>query len=105
MTRAEARGRRRPRRHLGLAARVTTTFALGALILSGALASITYFSVRSSLIGQEESSLAHEAIANAEALKSQIEVAAPNYPYALTSVNSTKGVESILEQAGQWYPS
>ncbi|MHB1508714.1 MAG: HAMP domain-containing sensor histidine kinase [Acidimicrobiales bacterium] len=105
MTRAEARGRRRPRRHLGLAARVTTTFALGALILSGALASITYFSVRSSLISQEESSLSHEAIANAEALKSQIEVATPNYPYALTSVNSTKGVESILEQAGQWYPS
>lgn len=105
MTRAETRERRRSRRHLGLAARVTTTFGLGALVISGALASITYFSVRSSLVNQEESSLTHEAIANAEALKSQIEVPVPNYPYALTSVNSARGVESILEQAGQWYPS
>ena len=64
MTEAEAR---RPRRRLGLRARVTLTFALGALVLSGALASITYFSVRSSVISQEEGSLTHEAIATAEA--------------------------------------
>ncbi len=95
---------RRPRRHLGLAARVTTTFALGALVLSGALASITYFSVRSSLISQEESSLAHEAIANAGALQAQIEVPQPDYP-AVLAVNSVRGAQSILEQAGAWYPS
>ncbi|MFZ0172295.1 MAG: HAMP domain-containing sensor histidine kinase, partial [Acidimicrobiales bacterium] len=96
---------RRPRRHLGLAARVTTTFALGALVLSGALASITYFSVRSSLISQEKSSLAHEAIANAEAVKAQIEVAHPYIPSALASVNGARGAESILEEADEWYPS
>ena len=99
------RTRRRPRRHLGLAARVTTTFALGALVLSGALASITYFSVRSSLISQEESTLAHEAIANAEAVKAQIEVHDPYIPSALASVNGARGAESILEEANEWYPS
>ncbi|MGO8874631.1 MAG: ATP-binding protein [Acidimicrobiales bacterium] len=94
--------RGRTRRHLGLAARVTTTFALGALVLSGTLASITYFSVRSSLINQEETSLAHEAVATAEALQGQSE-AGQSVVFALAEINGNAA--SILEQAGQWYPS
>jgi signal transduction histidine kinase len=75
-------------------------------VLSGALASITYFSVRSSLLNQEKSSLAHEAIANAEAVQGQIEVPAFNsISAALVSVNSARGTQSILEQTGDWYPS
>jgi signal transduction histidine kinase len=97
---AVVRGRRR--RHLGLTARVTTTFALGALVLSGTLASITYFSVRSSLLNQEESSLAHEAIATAEALQGQSE-AGQSVVFALVEINGN--AKSILEQSGQWYPS
>jgi signal transduction histidine kinase len=85
---------------------VTTTFALGALVLSGALASITYFSVRSSLLNQEKASLAHEAIANAEAVQGQIEAPGINsISAALVSVNSARGTQSILEQTGDWYPS
>jgi two-component system sensor histidine kinase MtrB len=106
VTPAEARP---PRRRLGLRARVTTTFALGALVLSGALASITYFSVRSSVIGQEEASLTHEAIVSAEALKGEIQVGAssigPDYPVALASLDTARGSESIAEAGGQWYPS
>ncbi len=97
-----APGPRRERRWrpLGLAARVTTTFALGALVLSGALASITYFSVRSSLLNQDRSSLSHEAIANAEAVQGVIEQGS-SYPSALAAV----GTDSIIEQRGEWYPS
>jgi two-component system, OmpR family, sensor histidine kinase MtrB len=95
----------RPRRHLGLRARVTTTFALGALILSGALASITYFSVRSSVVNQEESSLTHEAIASAESLKGAIQVPNADYPNALASLDTARGSQSLLESSGQWYPS
>ena len=106
MKRADARP---PRRRLGLRARVTTTFALGALVLSGALASITYFSVRSSVISQEEASLTHEAIVSAEALKGEIQVGVPpivpDYPVALASLDTARGSESIAEADGQWYPS
>lgn len=91
---------RRRHRPLGLAARVTTTFALGALVLSGALASITYFSVRSSLLNQDRTSSTHEAIANAEAVQGDIEQGS-SYPSALAAV----GTESILEQDGAWFPS
>jgi two-component system sensor histidine kinase MtrB len=106
VTEAEAR---RPRRRLGLRARVTLTFALGALVLSGALASITYFSVRSSVISQEEGSLTHEAIATAEALKGEVQAPAalggPDYAGALASLDTARGSESIAEAGGQWYPS
>jgi len=97
--------RLRRRRHLGLRARVTTTFALGALILSGSLASITYFSVRSSVLQQTESSLTHEAIANAEALNGALQRPGTDYPTALASLDTAPGSESLLEQLGQWYPS
>jgi signal transduction histidine kinase len=84
---------------------VTTTFALGALVLSGVLASVTYLSVRSSVIGQQESSLTHEAIASAESLRGAIQVPNADYPQALASFDTARGSESLLESAGQWYPS
>ncbi|HKH87184.1 MAG TPA: ATP-binding protein [Acidimicrobiales bacterium] len=95
----------RPRRHLGLRARVTTTFALGALVLSGVLASVTYLSVRSSVVNQQESSLTHEAIASAESLRGAIQVPNADYPQALASFDTARGSESLLESGGQWYPS
>jgi signal transduction histidine kinase len=109
VSQADAGRPRRSRRRLGLRARVTLTFALGALVLSGVLASITYFSVRSSVINQEEASLAHEAVASAAAFKEAVQVPSafggPNYPGALASLYTARGSSSIAEAHGQWYPS
>ncbi len=61
-----------PRRRLGLRARVTTAFALGALALSGALAGIGYVAVRSSIVNQQVDSLRHQALANAVLLRGEL---------------------------------
>lgn len=106
MTRAQARP---AWRRLGLRARITLTFALGALVLSGALASITYFSVRSTLISQEETSLMREAVASAEALRGEVQgpvsPLGPDYADALASLDNARGSQSIAEADGLWYPS
>src|ERR1700691_3133672 len=94
----------RRRRRLGLGARVTTTFALGALVLSGALASITYFSVRSSIINQQESSLTHEALGTAEALSGALRHPFLNYATLLNDYATARNSQSILVRSGQWYP-
>ncbi len=97
--------RRRPRRHLGLRARVTTTFALGALVLSGTLASITYFSVRSSVLNQQELSLRHEALGSAVLMSGQLQHAVPDYVGLLASVDATRGSQSFLYKNSEWYVS
>jgi signal transduction histidine kinase len=79
-------------------------------VLSGVLASITYFTVRSSVISQEEASVTHEAIVTAEALKGEVQAPASpgaieDYGLALASLGTARGSESIAEAGGQWYPS
>lgn len=104
----EGRGRPEPprrRRRLGLRARVTTTFALGALVLSGALASITYISVRSSIIDQQESSLTHEALGTAEALSGALRHPVANYAVLLNDYATARNSESLLVRGHQSYPS
>ncbi|MGH9304190.1 MAG: sensor histidine kinase [Acidimicrobiales bacterium] len=103
--RGPAYHRRHYRRHLGLRARLITTFALGAFALSGTLASITYFSVRGSVLAQEESSLRHEAIASAVSVSSKLEHPLPDYPAALASADTTRNAQSLLFHRGQWYVS
>jgi two-component system sensor histidine kinase MtrB len=68
---AEPQGRRRLLR-LGLRARITLSFAFGALVLSSALASITYFTARRQILSQEATSLQRQAFANAEQLYSDV---------------------------------
>src|ERR1022692_4043495 len=96
---------RRRRRHMGLRARVTTTFALGALVLSGSLATITYLTVRSSILNQEQSSLTREAVANAEAIAGALETPGSDALTALQSFGTSPGSQALLEQNGSWYSS
>ena len=58
-------GSRRRSRQLGLRARVTVAFALGALSLSLILSALTYGLVRSNLVQQRESSARAQAFVNA----------------------------------------
>ena len=96
---------RRRHRHVGLRTRVTITFALGALILSGALASLTYYSVRSSVLNQQESSLRHQALDVAELLTAKLANPVPDYAVLLASYDTPRGSQSLLNQKGNWYVS
>lgn len=95
----------RPRRHLGLRARVTTAFALGALVLSGALASITYFSVRNSVVNQQEVSLRQEALGSAVLLSGRLQHPVPDYDQLLASVDPAGGSQSFLYKQNDWFLS
>ena len=58
--------------HLGLRSRITLGFAFGALVLSSALAAITYFTTRSQIVGQELTTLQHQAYTNALELYNEV---------------------------------
>jgi two-component system sensor histidine kinase MtrB len=105
-----------PSRHkLGLRARVTILFALGAAILSGALASITYYSVRDSLLSEQRSTLSREAFASALLLRPELQYNSVLYPYFLKNTAPADGLDSLLyakpadsvgkHAAKHWYSS
>ncbi len=107
-SRAAPVGRDRPhRRHLGLRARITISFALGAAILSGTIAAITFYSVRSSILNQQTSSLFHEAIASAEVLRPELEHSVAYYPQLLANTASSGAEDTLLSRghAHHWYSS
>lgn len=93
------------RRHLGLRARVTTTFALGALALSGTLAGITYFVVRTSIVDQQLTAYRRQALANAVVLRTQLRYPSPNFPEIITTLDAGPNSGSLLYQQGHWYQS
>lgn len=91
-------------RHLGLRMRITITFALGAAVLSGALASITYYSVRSSVLSQQTSALVHETTASAYLLRPALAAGAgQQYVRWLQDTQSSDASESLLYQQHRWY--
>jgi two-component system, OmpR family, sensor histidine kinase MtrB len=61
--------RRRPFARLGLRARITASFAFGALALAILISTITYIKTSSSIVGGDEHSFELQAIANATAAR------------------------------------
>ena len=93
------------KRHLGLRARVTTAFALGALALSGVLAGIGYLAVRSSIVNQQLTSMRHQALANAVLLRGELRVPTAYIPALITTLDSGPNTDSLIYSTGHWYPS
>ncbi|MGA3216500.1 MAG: HAMP domain-containing sensor histidine kinase [Acidimicrobiales bacterium] len=93
-----------PRRRLGLRARVTTAFALGALALSSALAGLGYLAVRTSVVNQQLASMRHQALANAVLLRGELR-ATTYIPFEITTLDSGPNTGSLVYSAGHWYPS
>ena len=68
------RGRHRSRlsRNLGLRARVTATFAIGAFALSTIMAGITYFAARQSFLSERQGADQRQAFANAALIRNAL---------------------------------
>lgn len=98
-------GTNRHRRRLSLRARVTTIFALGALALSGALAGITYFVVRQSVVNQQLSSLRRQALANGVLLRGELRVPSVSIIQLITTLDTGPNTSSLIYDRGQWYTS
>ncbi|MCU1493141.1 MAG: periplasmic sensor signal transduction histidine kinase [Acidimicrobiaceae bacterium] len=88
---------------LGLRNRVTISFALGAFALSSALGAITYFTTRSSILHQEQTTIASEVGTNAESLRGQLRDYENLLP-AVSSIDLLSGSQSAIYISGATIP-
>src|ERR1700691_1945898 len=96
-------GGRRQWSRLGLRARVTVTFGLGALALSATMAGLTYFTARQFILHERETGILRQAYVNAALARSSLRSPTQNIDQLLASLDTLPGSLSVLEQHGQWY--
>lgn len=98
---------RRHRRHMGLRMRITIVFALGAAVLAGSISTITYYSVRNSILSQENTALVHDASASAITLSQSL--IGGNFSgyafYLLGRFAPPDAIDTVLYQDGSWSAS
>ena len=89
-------------RALGLRARVTVAFALGALTISAVLAVVTYGLVRNSLLDQREDAATSQAYLNArlirDGLRSRVELGR-----VLTSLETPSAEGVVVRHEDRWF--
>src|SRR5579872_4977335 len=95
--------RRRGWRRLGLRARVTVTFGLGALALSATMAGLTYLTARQFILHERQTAILRQAYVNASLARSSLRSPNQNIPQLLENLDTLPGSLSVLEQRGQWY--
>src|SRR5690606_29453577 len=90
---------------IGLRARITIAFAVGALLMSALLAGATLGLTRQNLLDQRESSATARTYQNARTVAGQLPVgAAEGDPAAvLASLPSPSGSNPVLRVGGRWY--
>ncbi|MBW3555837.1 MAG: HAMP domain-containing histidine kinase [Actinobacteria bacterium] len=92
------------RQHLGLRARVTVAFALGALALSTVLAGITFGLVRNSLVQQREESAMAQSFVNARVVRDGLRRAGgTDLGRVLASVESPGRGGVVLHVGDRWF--
>jgi two-component system, OmpR family, sensor histidine kinase MtrB len=99
----QGRKHRRPWSGLGLRARVTVTFGLGALALSATMAGLTFFTARQFILHERESAILRQAYVNASLARSALGGPSPDITQLLASLDTLPGSLSVLERRGQWY--
>ena len=90
---------------LGIGARITAVFGLGALVLSVLLGGIAYFTVRHFLLGGRESAAQQTTFSNASVLRSSLEQGATptQYDALLAQVDAGTDAHSVLYHRGKPY--
>jgi len=99
------RGRHRSRlsRNLGLRARVTATFAIGAFALSTIMAGITYFAARQSFLSERQGADQRQAFANAALIRNALPSLGTEVDQLIGSADTLPGSLSVLHTGGKWY--
>ena len=92
-----------PGRRVSLRTRVTLAFAVGALVLSAGLATLTYELARSYLVRQRETSGLRQTYANARLVRTALSADGPDIAGLLGSVQSPDRSSPILRYRGGWY--
>ncbi len=84
---------------LGIGARITAVFGLGALVLSILMGGLSYFTTRHFLLAERESAAQHQAFANAALVRSSLETGDTRYGTLLASIdaaNAGTAAHSVL---------
>ena len=94
-----------PRRimRLGLRARFTIAFALGGLVLSALLATVTYGLVRENIVRQRETSATRQVYSNARFIRDSLRTAGVNPAETLEGLETPFGANPVLFLDGQWF--
>jgi two-component system sensor histidine kinase MtrB len=100
-TRRRRRGRLSS--NLGLRARVTATFAIGAFALSTIMAGITYFAARQSFLSERQGADQRQAFANASLIRNALRSPGTQVDQLIGSVDTLPGSLSVLHSQGKWY--
>jgi signal transduction histidine kinase len=89
---------------LGLRARITAAFALGALLLSIVMGGLTYAVTLRYLVRQRESAIVHQAYVNAQLIRAGLRSARPDVTQLLAGLEtSDAGSESVLRYTDRWF--
>ncbi|MFU8850870.1 sensor histidine kinase [Micromonospora sp. SL1-18] len=88
---------------LGLRARVTAAFAIGALLLAAAMALFSYDLTRRSLLDERERAAVRAAYFDAAVVRSGLDTDAPDIAEVLRSLNTGSARRPLLQRDGQWY--
>ena len=92
----------RPARALGLRARVTVAFALGALAMSAVISGTTYVLVRNSLVDQRESSATSQAYLNARLVRDGLR-SRTDLGRVLSSLETPASEGVVVQHDGRWF--
>jgi signal transduction histidine kinase len=90
---------------LGIGARITAVFGLGALMLSILMGGLSYFTVRHFLLAGRESAAQQQAFANAVLVRSYLQSGETRYPPFLTSIDAGTNAHSVLYHQSKAYVS
>ncbi|HSZ36299.1 MAG TPA: HAMP domain-containing sensor histidine kinase [Acidimicrobiales bacterium] len=90
---------------LGIGARITAVFGLGALLLSVLLGGISYFTVRHFLLAGRESAAQQQAFSNASLVKNSLESGDTQYVSLLAQIDAGTGAHSVLYRRSKAYVS
>jgi signal transduction histidine kinase len=90
---------------LGIGARITAVFGLGALVLSVLLGGISYFTVRHFLLAGRESAAQQQAFSNASNVRTSLEGGDTNYVFLLGQIDAGTNAHSVLYHRSKAYVS
>jgi two-component system, OmpR family, sensor histidine kinase MtrB len=93
---------------LGIGARITAVFGLGALLLSILMGGLSYFTTRHFLLAERESAAKNQAFANAALVRSSLETGDTRYVTLLASIdaaNAGTAAHSVLYRDSKTYAS
>jgi len=90
---------------LGIGARITALFGLGALLLSILMGGLSYFTTRHFLLAGRETAAQQQAFGNALVVRSSLLSGDTQYVTLLASIDAGTGAHSILYHQSKAYVS